>query len=396
MTKKIITFSLICMIISCLTCQELTDIVKSNNEFSFSIFKEISKNDKGNVFLSPFSISIALSMAYYGADGTTADEMKKVLHFNESQKETHSEIKNLLKYYNNQKNNGFSTVNAAVAQKDYKFKSKYLKGLKDYNAVIKTGDFSKEVSREQARNEINNWVSENTNKKIEDLIDKESLSDITKLVLLNANYFKADWKYQFREEKTQAMIFYGLENQQYTTDFMNNKERYKYYEDENLRMLEIPYKDDKFSLYLVQPSGNKDFNNFCQRFSYGDFLETEKLMNNFIQINLFVPKFEISAKYYLKEQLCNMGMPEAFSTRANFKNMTSKNNLLIDNVIHQTFLNVDETGSEAASSTAVIINTKSAMISDVLNVAFNNPFMFFIKDNEKKSLIFVGKFVKTN
>ena len=395
MAKKGMILVLSCFLIGSLTtCQETTDIVKSNNEFSFSIFNKISKYSYGNEFLSPLSISIALSMAYDGADGTTADEMKKVLHFNKSQKETHIEYSDLLKYYNSLNGKEFSIANAVVTQKDYKFKSSYLKGLKDYNAIFKQGDFSKDGSREQVRNEINKWVSDNTNNKIEGLIERQSLSDLTKLVLLNANYFKADWKYKINKDRTQAMIFYGLENTQYKMDFMNSKERYKYYEDENLRMLEMPYENDRFSLYLIQPSGDKDFNNFCQTFSYNDYLAAENLMGNTIQINLFVPKFELSTKYYLKNQLSAMGMPEAFSTKANFKNMTSKNNLLIDNVIHQAFFKIDETGSEASSATAVIVNTKSAMISDVRDVAFNNPFIFLIKDNEKKSFIFVGKFTK--
>ncbi|MDR2010506.1 MAG: serpin family protein [Bacteroidales bacterium] len=391
--KNIMILLLGMLITISLNSQSLEKLIESNNKFTFDVFKEISKStDSGNVFLSPLSVSTALSMAYYGAAGNTAKEIKDVLYFTGSPKNTHNDFKNLLNYYKLQYAHSFNISNAAVIQDKYNFKKPYLELLDGYDAKMIKTNFRDEKEREDARKNINKWIAENTGNKIEELLGKESLDDRTRLVLLNAIYFKNNWKYSFSEKKTQQMIFYGLSDIQYVTDFMNVREKFNYYEDENIRMIELPYENDSISMYVIQPGGIKDFNEFCTSFSYDDFSIVEKQATKVRNIDLYFPKFTISGKYDLKEPLMQVGINDAFSANANFSKMTGRKDLFIDEVMHQSFIEVDEKGTEASAATAVVIKEKS--VPQVIHVSFNKPFIFIIKEKSKNSVLFVGKYVK--
>ncbi|MDI9535775.1 MAG: serpin family protein, partial [Bacteroidota bacterium] len=174
MRTKIFTSIIFSILLVCANAQSQTNIVNNNNEFAFKIFKQLVKTDTTNVFISPISISTALSMAYDGAKGQTAKEMRKVLSFSKSQVQSHKEFCELLNFYSTQNSDLFKIVNSAVTQEKFAFLDSYISSLKDYNALIKTADFVNPVNREAARREINKWVEENTNNKIRDLVDEKS------------------------------------------------------------------------------------------------------------------------------------------------------------------------------------------------------------------------------
>lgn len=373
-----------------LKAQSQVNIVNNNNEFAFELFGKLNLKDTTNVFISPISISTALSMAYDGAKGKTAKEMRTMLKFSKDQEESHKEFVELLNYYRNSKQNFFTIVNSAVAQEKYGFKDTYLQLLDDYAAVIHSADFRNESSREKARIEMNNWVSENTEKKIKDLIDKNSLDELTRLVLINAIYFKADWQYEFPIDKTRQMIFYK-KTRQYITSFMHNRQNYNFFKNEDLLMIELPYKDSSASMYIILPKEGADIDQFCAEMTYDKFNNLEKQCSSKL-IDLLLPKFKIDAKYKLKEQLREMGMLEAFTGRANFNKMNGRSDLMIDEVIHQSFIEIDEKGTEAAAATAVVVREKSAPQVEYINI--NRPFFFLIKEHKKGSILFIGKFTK--
>jgi serpin B len=386
---KYLFVSLVCLIaLNSVNAQQKSNIVNNNNDFAFSMFAEICKSDTTNVFISPISISSALAMAYDGAKGKTAKEMRTVLKFSKSQAESHREITDLLKNYNSQENSIFKIVNAAVAQEKYKFLESYFALLKDYNAEITTADFKDVAKREEARQKINKWVMDNTNNKIEELVDKSSLDELTRLVLLNAIYFKADWKYSFSEEHTRQMVFYG-EKRQYIASYMNIREKFRYYQNDTLTVIEIPYKDNQASMYILFPAEGTMINDFSKSLTYSDFCKWEKNLNEQL-IDLKLPKFKIDARYKLKNPLMSLGMISAFTNSANFGKMNGRSDLMIDEVIHQTFIEIDEKGTEAAGATAVVVREKSAPQPVYINL--NRPFVFLIKENYKGSVLFLGKF----
>ncbi|MDD3859180.1 MAG: serpin family protein [Bacteroidales bacterium] len=386
---KYIPFIILSLVIAkTSSSQSKTNIVNNNNEFAFELFAEICKTDTTNVFISPISISSALSMAYDGAKGKTAKEMRKVLRFTKNQDLSHKEITELLNYYCNVKQGLFKIVNAAVAQEKYHFLDSYFALLKDYKAEIKSADFKDAVNREEARKQINKWVMDNTNNKIEELLDQNSLDELTRLVLLNAIHFKADWTHEFPADKTRQMMFYGT-YRQYIAYFMNIREKYNYFANEKLEIIEIPYKDSLASMFIILPSDSTNINDFCQTFNYEEFCLIEKQMKK-AKVDLQMPKFKIEEKYKLKEALMSMGMISAFTTSANFNNMTGRSDLMIDDVIHQSFIEVDEKGTEAAAATAVVVRQKNG--EEVIYLNLNKPFVFLIKEHFKGSVLFLGKF----
>ncbi|NLB86009.1 MAG: serpin family protein [Bacteroidales bacterium] len=392
MCKKILIYMVFSVFALNGIAQSKADIVNNNNEFAFEIFKEIVKTDTTNIFVSPISISTAVSMAYDGAKGKTAKEMRKVLNFSKKQAQSHKEFCNLLDYYSKNNASLFKIVNSALTQDKFIFLDSYINLLKEYQALIKIADFVNPANREKARNEINKWVEENTNNKIKELIDENSLDDMTRLVLLNAIYFKADWKFAFDPAQTRQMLFFG-ENRQYITSYMHIKENLNLYKTDKLTMLELAYKDDKASMYILLPDKETKIDDFCLNLNFDDFCKYENNLNEKL-VDLQIPKFKMESKYKLKEQLISMGMVQAFSGAANFKKMNGKKNLMIDNVIHQTFIEIDETGTEAAGATAVVVRQKSAPQAEYINL--NRPFVFIIKEKDKGSILFIGTFNNTS
>ncbi len=388
MTKNFFNLIILVLLITRLNAQSKTNIVNNINEFSFDIFKEICKSDTSNVFISPISISTALSMAYDGAKAKTAKEMRYVLKFSKNQKQSHNEVCELLNFYSQQNNSLFKIVNSAVTQEKFNFLDSYLNLLKEYKALIKSGDFINPKSREQVRREINKWVAVNTEDKIKELVDENSLDEMTRLVLLNAIYFKADWKFAFDPNQTRQMLFYG-ENRQYITEFMHIRENLKVFKSDNITIVELPYKDGQASMFFLLPDNIEKINDFCMKLTYKDFCEYQNKLDEKL-VDLQMPKFKMESKYKLKEQLISMGMREAFLGAANFKKMNGKKNLMIDNVIHQSFIIVDEVGTEAAGATAVVVRQKSMPQAEYINL--NRPFVFLIKENNKESILFIGKF----
>ncbi|MDR2834950.1 MAG: serpin family protein [Bacteroidales bacterium] len=361
-------------------------IIQSNNEFAFSLFNNISNQEDNNLLISPISLSMGLTMAYEGAKDNTNLQMQQVLKFHQKQDVIHSEYKKLISDYDNNKFMNIS--NFVIKQEKYPFKEKYFQTLKDFKAEIESGNFIDDQNRENIRLNVNKKVSEKTNNKIYNLLGKNDIDQLTRLLLVNTIYFNAEWETQFDVKQTKKQPFYGLNERIFLSEFMSVTNSFQYFENEKIQLVEIPYKNSDFSFIAIQTKKIDDFQNFCNEIKFNDLdkylKETSKK-----KLNLGLPKFEISNQYKLKSTLIELGMADAFSeAKANFKNISSKKYLLIDDVIHQTYINVNESGTEASAATAVIIREKSMP----QNIIFNKPFIFVIKDNKNGNIIFIGKF----
>jgi len=375
------------------TQQGVQDVVKANNKFTFDLYSELDKSESGNIFYSPYSIFAALSMTYEGAKGQTADEMKSVFHFPES----NILRPNFAAIYN-EINKGsedytLKTGNALWAQWDYPFLEDYMDRIeKYYGGKTANVDFIKET--EKSRQTINFFIEEQTNNKIKDLIPEGFLNAMTRLVLTNAVYFKGIWKWQFDRSNTFEGDFKITPDNIVKTEMMNmepdeDKAKFNYADTGDLQILELPYRGDKISMLLLLPAENLD--------AIEPTLTTEKLNKYKSQMKetkldlISLPKFELDTKYFMKNTLSALGMPTAFSQNADFSGMTGNKDLFIDFVIHQAYVRVDEEGTEAAAATAVGMRLTALVPRNVFKA--DHPFIFIIQEKETGNILFFGRVV---
>jgi len=373
------------------TTQSVQSLVDSLNDFSFASYDEIIKDEGSNVFYSPYSIFTALSMAYEGARENTAVQMKDILNILQNDSVTESSFGKL---YNllNQNKDGYTinTANAFWANVDYKFLDEYINLLKSYYiAEANELDFSKNV---EAAETINTWIEEQTKDKIKDMIKPEMLSDLTKLVLTNAIYFKGLWEKQFDPKDTYEADFETNILKTVTVDMMSytgEDKKFNYTETEDLKILELDYQGNELSMIIILPKEN----NITLAEKQLSVVNLVDWKNSFTEKKidaLQIPKFKLETEYALNSILSDMGMTDAFSPGvADFSGMDGTNDLFISKVLHKAFIEVNEEGTEAAAATAIIIGT-TAILEPTTFIA-NHPFIFLIQQKETGAVLFMGK-----
>ena len=368
----------------------IQQVVNANNEFAFDFYSEINKQEEGNIFYSPYSISAALAMTYEGAKGQTAEEMKSVFHFPES----NILRPNFASIYNeiNEKDKEYqlSTGNALWAQQDYQFLPDYLATVeKYYGGKAANLDFVRES--EKSRQTINSFIEQQTNDKIKDLIPQGGLNVDTRLVLTNAIYFKGTWVKQFDKSDTRDQDFTTISGQKVKTPMMQltgDDAEFNYAETDDIQILEMPYDGEDLSMLVLLPKENN-------LETVEEFLTNEKLSEwkNLLseqRVDIYVPKFKFETKYFMVETLSNMGMPTAFTDSADFSGMDGTQRLLIQNVIHQAFVEVNEEGTEAAAATAVVVGIESGGPRIPVFRA-DHPFIFIIQEKGTGNILFMGR-----
>jgi len=380
------------------TQSEQALLVEGNSAFAFELYQKL-KEKGGNLFYSPYSISLALAMTYAGANGETAQQMADTLQFLLNQKTLHPAF-NWLAAELAKRGEGaagkdgkrfrLNIVNAIWGQKDYEFLPAFLDVLaENYGAGLRILDFITET--EKSRVAINEWVSNQTEGRIKDLIPQGAISELTRLVLTNAIYFNAAWKYPFDDKVTTNGPFHLLDGGQKIVPMMRQTESFGYTEGEGYQAIELPYDGDELSMVILLPaSGN------FEAFEKG--LETQQVSNiisdlQFTEVALTMPQFKFTSQFSLKDILAEkMGMPIAFSPDdADFSGMTGNSELFISDVVHKAFVAVDEAGTEAAAATAVIVGTTSIPQEPPVEVTIDRPFIFLIRDIETSAILFVGR-----
>jgi serpin B len=324
--------------------------------------------------------------------------MQQVLHFQENDLDRRSSFASFYNTINaGNKEYQLSTANALWAQKDYPFLEEYLKVNKQYySAKVTNLDFK--TKTEESRQTINKWVEEQTNNKIKNLIPQGNIDPMTRLVLTNAIYFKGDWKLQFDKTKTKKEDFKVNETKTVQADMMRlkeGKEKFNYGENEQLQIIELPYKGEKLSMLVVLPK-ESNLQGIEEELNSEKLSEWKKLLTK-KEVYVYLPKFKFETKYFMAENLSKMGMPTAFSSDADFTGMIDANKtdekLYISSVIHQAFVQVDEEGTEAAAATAVIMKVTSAGPMEIPEFRADHPFIFIIQENSTDSILFMGKVV---
>jgi serpin B len=367
-------------------------VVTANTRFAFDLYARLKATDR-NLFFSPYSISTCLAMTWAGARGDTESQMAGVLHFGTDQTGLHSQFASLQKQLNavqEKKKVALNIANGLWAQKDHPFLPAFLKvATGDYAAGVKQVDFR--TGAESTRKDINDWVSDKTVGRIKDLILAGTLDSMTRLVLVNAIYFKGQWAAPFKKSNTVSDLFTIAPGQTTSAEFMNLTDNFGYAESDGLQLLELPYTGGDLSMVVLLPAETNSFKEF------ENSLSAEKLTGWLGQarrqkVNVFLPKFKLTQQFALADTLAAMGMTNAFTESADFSGMDGAHDLYISAVIHKAFVEVNEEGTEAAAATGVKVDIMGiARPISIPEFRADHPFLFLIRDVHSGSILFLGR-----
>lgn len=376
---------------------DLQTLAAGNNAFAWDLYQQL-RAEEGNLFYSPYSISLALAMTWAGARGDTEQQMAETLHFTLPQAQLHPAFNALDLGFDSIGSDGdederfqLNVANALWAQRDYTFLPEFLDLLaQNYGAGLALLDFQSDP--EAARGIINAWVSDNTEEKIQDLIASGVLTEDTRLVLTNAIYFTANWVFQFDPASTIDRPFHRLDGSEVEVSMMTQKEGLRYAEGDGYQVVELPYSGADVSFIAILPAEG-EFEAWEAALSAE---QMETILGNlaFEEVVVTLPKFTYDSAFGLSETLKQMGMPAAFDD-ADFSGMDGTTNLAITDVIHKAFVAVDEEGTEAAAATAVVVGETAALPSEEEPkvMTLDRPFIFMIRDNATGTLLFVGRLI---
>ncbi|KFZ60321.1 Leukocyte elastase inhibitor [Podiceps cristatus] len=388
----------------------MENLGNANSRFALDLLRRFNEtNPTGNVFFSPISVSAALAMVLLGAKGNTEAQVLKVmlvaanslflfqtLHFDKVE-DIHSRFQTLTTHIN--RSNApylLRLANRLFGEKSYSFLPDFLTNTqKLYGADLATVDFLQAC--EEARKEVNQWVEEKTEGKILNLLSEGSVNSMTRLVLVNAIYFKGNWAEKFEEADTTDMPFRLNKNERKTVKMMYQKKKFHfgYIPEVKIRVLELPYDGRELSMIILLPDDIEDDSTGLQKLEKE--LTFEKLQEWTCPQHLYstdvhvrLPKFKLEESYDLKSDLVALGLLDVFDGgKADLSGMSGARDLFLSKIVHKAFVEVNEEGTEAAAATAGI-----AMLCMVMEEEFNadHPFLFFIRHNSTQSILFFGRY----
>jgi serpin B len=374
---------------------EVGPAVQANNELALDLYGEL-RQKPGNLAFAPYSISAALAMTYAGARGNTEAQMARTLHFSVSQEELHRAFAALQARVDAVQARGdvrLLVANALWPQERYAFLEEYLSLLKEcYGTAITPVDYQR--AAEAARETINAWVESNTEDKIKELIAPGVLGELTYLVLVNAIYFKGDWKYQFDPRLTIDAPFRLSRDEEVQVPMMFHEEEFGYAERRGLQVLELPYVGGELSMIVLLPERVDGLASLEETLTARNLSKwTDRLERTEVQVSL--PRFILRHGCELSDELTALGMSDAFDGRvADFSGMDGMEHwLYISAVIHQAFIEVKEEGTEAAAATGVAMVALGLPVEPPRTFRADHPFAFFIRENSTGSILFFGRVV---
>ncbi|XP_007933678.1 serpin B10 [Orycteropus afer afer] len=393
----------------------MDSLATSINQFALEFNKKIAETAEGkNIFFSPWGLANSLAMVYLGAKGNTAAQMAQVLHLNQDQDvrscpESEKKRKMELSMSNEEVNSNFQTLiseinkpsnayilktaNGLYAEKTYSFHKKYIEDMKKYfGAEPQFVNFAE--TPDQTRKVINSWVTNQTEGKILNLLPENSVEATTKMVLVNALYFKGMWEHQFLVANTTEKPFRVNKTTSKPVQMMSMKEKLLIFhiEEPKANGVQLYYENRDLSLLILLPEDVSGLEQLERAITYKKLSEwTRADMMELYEVHLHLPKFKLHNNYDLKEVLSQMGMRDAFDqSRADFSGMSSLNYLYLFNVFHNSFVEINEQGTEAAAGSGSVMDIRVQLPS--LEFKADHPFLFFIRHNKTESILFYGRF----
>ncbi|MBN2578276.1 MAG: serpin family protein [Pirellulales bacterium] len=369
-----------------------------NNAFAFDLYRQLGK-EPGNLFFSPASVSIALSMAAAGAKGETQKEMLKALHVGQDAILSHVDdaYRRLLDDWNSAGKKfkfHLHVANRLWGQEGFSFVPGFLTLTKQqYGAELGRVDF--ETQAEAARREINQWVAEQTAEKIKNLMPPGSVTAATRLVLTNAVYFKGDWMSPFKRSATRDGVFTVSSAEKLKTPFMRQTSRFGYAENDAVQALELPYVGFRLAMVVLLP---RKIDGLAEVEKTLDAKSLEKLLSGMEhqEVRVALPKFKLETpSIKLNGPLEKLGIRKAFTTNADFSGISTEEKLFISGVYHKAFVDVYEEGTEAAAATGMGM-AMAAPPPQAPPPVFraDHPFLFLIRDVQNGAILFLGRLEK--
>jgi len=373
-----------------MAANDVQALAGDNGAFALDLYARLQSTG-GNLFFSPYSISACLAMTYSGARGDTARQMAQTLHFSANPDQLASAFGELQRQLDAaKKGSQLEVANGLWGQKDHPFLPAFLEVAKNtWQASLNQVDFR--TGAEPARAEINDWVRRKTEGKITNLLRPGTVAAATRLVLVNAVYFKGRWARPFNNRNTSDAPFWVAPNQPVQAPLMNLSAGFKYAEVEGLQLLELPYAGGDLSMVVLLPgeiNGLKTTEASLAKQTLDGWLAQAREQ----KVTVFLPRFKLTAQFRLERTLAQMGMKDAFSRAADFSGMDGARDLFISAVIHKAFVDVNEEGTEAAAATGAVMRAMAvARRQPTPTFRADHPFIFLIRDTHSGSILFLGR-----
>ncbi|XP_054439861.1 serpin B10 [Pteronotus mesoamericanus] len=393
----------------------MDSLTKSINQFALEFGKKLAESAEGkNIFFSPWGISTSLAMVYLGTRGTTAAQIAQVLQFSRDQdikshpesekkrktdfnlgkvEEIHSDFQTLISEINSPSDAYvLKTANGLYGEKTYPFLNKYLEDMKTYfGAEPQSVNFLE--AADQVRKEINSWVESQTEGKIVNLLPEDEVDSATRMVLVNALYFKGIWEHQFLVQDTTEKPFRINKTTSKPVQMMSMKKNLPIFHIDKPQAigLQLYYKSRDLSLFILLPEDIGGLDQLEKAVTYQQLSKwTSADMMELYDVKLHLPRFKLEETYDLKSALRSMGMSDAFTpSKADFSGMSAEGQLFLSNVFHKAFVEINEQGTEAAAGTGSEVEFRIKLPSIEFNA--DHPFLFFIRHNKTKSIVFYGR-----
>jgi len=366
---------------------EQVALVGSGNSFAFDVFSRISesKGTAKNIIISPLSVSYALSMTLNGAAGTTREAMLEALKVSgitpDQINSSYNDLTDALLSVD--KRVIMKIANSVWTEDRITPEQSFIDILKDYYSA-ESKEFS--ISDPNAPGKINKWIEESTNGLIKNMVDK--LEDNTVMLIINAIYFKGKWKLQFDDKDTQQLPFHKEDGNSADVPTMRIKDDFRVYDGEGFMLAEFPYGQGNFVMDIVLPDQENSISGVLGSMTGTDFAKWIQ-QSGTRKADVYLPRFKYGFKIKLKEILSDMGMGIAFTGFADFSNITTEADLLINDVTHQAFIETNEEGTEAAAATIVDIGLTSMPLEPLVFKA-DHPFIYIIRETTTSTIIFMG------
>jgi serine protease inhibitor len=363
-------------------------LVNTSQNFGLKLFQAVNASDKSdNIFISPLSVSLALGMTLNGANGQTYEDMKHTLELNGlNEKEINEAYQSLIDLLLNLDEKViFEIANSIWPKEGYPVLPTFMEiNQKYFYSEAKPLDFS----RSDAVDIINTWISDKTHGKIENMLDY--IPGDAVMYLINAIYFKGTWTYQFDEELTKTENFYGTPQNPIDCQMMKISGNWLYYQDNHVQIADLPYGDSLFSMTVILPNTSQSIGELISQLSPEKWTEYfDALDYNFGTI--MMPKLKLDYKLLMNDALISLGMGIAFSGGADFSRINGYGNLFISRVIHQSFVQIDEEGTEAAAATIVELRETSGMGPTGFFMRADRPYVFVLRERVNNTILFIGK-----
>ena len=395
--KTLAVFAVFALLAGSCPASDVEDLATDNTRFALKLYRELN-DGSGNLFFSPYSISTAMAMTWGGARGETASQMAGALEFTlKPDKEggplgrerlhiAFGELQRSLRAAGGKGGVEMSIANALWPQNKYPFLKSYLDQIKaEYGSAGRPLDYG---SPEEARGVINGWVEGETRQKIKDLLPEGSIDSMTRMVLTNAIYFKGNWATQFKVKSTREMPFRLAAGKSAKTPMMFQKGNFGFFQDNEVQVLEMPYKGEKVSMVALLPrkvDGLAALEKNLSTAKLSGWLGKLRRM----KVDTLFPKFKMTSRFDLSSKLQNLGMKKAFGA-ADFSGMDGTTKLYLSAVFHKAFVEVNEEGTEAAAATGAVVGLRSIRRGPSFRA--DHPFLFLIRDKATGSILFLGRY----